>query len=79
MLVVSDAWIRHFDRVPYIDQEYAKRLQVGFKFLSIYPVIYEVERPVILGTNDPMHSATYWHQPGITVYCLSESACDAVR
>jgi hypothetical protein len=79
-VVVSDAWLRHFERTPYIDLAFVEQVMVPVREIaSNLERLYHAERPTILGTNDPMHSATYWHQPGISVYCLSESACDAVR
>lgn len=38
-----------------------------------------IERPTVVGSDWIIHSASYWHQPRLTLYCLTDAACAAVR
>ncbi len=75
-VIVSDAWLQHFRRAGFIDT--SLRQSVFSLLDDQYAALeqaYVVERPRIRGDSDPLHSATYWHQPGLTVYCLTDAAC----
>lgn len=40
-------------------------------------IFAQIARPQIFGTDFPLHTATYWHNPTLTLYCLNEAACAA--
>ena len=46
---------------------------------NTFTLIYEVERPLWAGYDWTLHTASYWHNPTIRVYCLHEASCSAVR
>ncbi|NPV67267.1 MAG: phospholipid carrier-dependent glycosyltransferase [Anaerolineae bacterium] len=43
------------------------------------PVLARVERPVWPGSDQFMNSMRIWHSPTLTLYCLDEAACAAMR
>jgi hypothetical protein len=76
-VIVSDAWFRYFENTPYIDPTYAEQMLAPLQaFVTELPMLYHMPRPFVIGTDDPMHTATYWHHPAITIYCLTDHACD---
>ncbi len=43
-----------------------------------YERIAHIDRPVWTGSDWVMNTASYWHNPALTVYCLSDEACAGV-
>ncbi|MEO0565155.1 MAG: glycosyltransferase family 39 protein, partial [Chloroflexota bacterium] len=79
-VIVSDAWLQNFQRAAFIPPDFVAAVLAPLEALAAdAPTLYQVSRPHVLGDGDPLHSATYWHQPGLTVYCLTDAACRAVR
>ena len=79
-VVVSDAWLQNFQRAAFIPPDFVAAVLAPLDALAAdAPVVYQVSRPRVFGDGDPLYSATYWHQPGLTVYCLTDAACAAVR
>ncbi|MEO0562165.1 MAG: hypothetical protein AAF125_08625 [Chloroflexota bacterium] len=78
IVIVSDAWIRHFERARYVDRDYAEAVLGAVDTLDAYRLYTEWSRWWVPGSEDAMHSATYWHQPGIRVYCLTELGCGSL-
>lgn len=37
-----------------------------------------IERPPMIGNQEPMYLAAYFHHPGLYVFCLHAVACEAV-
>ncbi len=46
---------------------------------NAFTLVFEVERPLWAGYDWTLHTASYWHNPTIRVYCLHEASCFAVR
>ena len=46
---------------------------------TAYTRVHAVERPVWLGSQAMMNTASLYHNPGLILYCLNEAACAAVR
>ena len=44
---------------------------------AAYPRIAEIERPTWLGSQAMLNTASYWHNPGLVVYCLNPASCAA--
>jgi hypothetical protein len=79
-VIVSDAWLQHFRRASFIDAAFRARMLAVPQSLEVeLQQLHTITRPRVPGDGDPLHSATYWHQPGLTVYCLTDTACAAVR
>lgn len=38
-----------------------------------------IDRPQWTGYDWMMHTASYWHNPGIQVYCLTQTACEQLK
>jgi hypothetical protein len=53
------------DRVRLLDNEFTR--------------IAQIERPVWPGYDWMTNNASYWHNPGLIVYCVTEESCSAVR
>lgn len=61
------------------ENEIARLAEVPGIDLGHVQLLHEVERPALWGTDWALHSATYWHNPGLRLYCLHEAACAAAR
>ena len=46
---------------------------------AAYTRVHAVERPIWLGSEAMMNTASLYHNPGLILYCLNEAACAAVR
>jgi hypothetical protein len=45
-----------------------------------FPRLAWLDRPRdYLGYGEMMNTGVYWHQPGLTLYCLNETACAVLR
>jgi len=44
-----------------------------------FPRIATLERPSWTGWDWFLNMATYWHNPGLIVYCLNDASCAAMR
>ena len=72
-LIVSDAWYWQHERARFIAPSVLADMQAHLDAVdAVFEPVYTVPRPQVIGTNTPMHSATYWHQPGITIYCIAD-------
>lgn len=80
-LVLSDAWyhdvLRSGEVIPADFQSVISDYLTALNDDS--PRIAWIDRPALIGSDWIMHSASYWHQPGLTLYCLTDAACAAVR
>ncbi len=70
-LVFSDAILHDVARSSELSSaDYLARDQAMLEALNQLPVVARVQRPPVVGSDIAMHTASVWHQPGITVYCL---------
>ncbi|MXX49798.1 MAG: phospholipid carrier-dependent glycosyltransferase [Chloroflexi bacterium] len=46
---------------------------------AAYTRLHSIERPIWLGSEAMMNTASYYHNPGLILYCLNEVACAAVQ
>ena len=80
-LIMSDALIfdvlRSNEIVPQeiIDEFLAYQQSLD----ATYTAIVSIERKQWLGSDIFMNTASYWHNPALTVYCLNESSCAKVQ
>ncbi len=77
-LILSDAWYHHIrTSAEVIQAEYLQSLQDYLELLDQhYELIASIERPAWTGYDwGVMHTANYWHNPGLRVYCLHPAAC----
>ena len=44
-----------------------------------YNLVAEIRRPKWIGSESIMYSASYWHNPGLILYCLNVTSCDNHR
>jgi hypothetical protein len=80
-VILSDAWYFNIERSSeYVPLEYIQQIQ---DYLSSFDQslteIARIERPLWTGYDWLMQSASYWHNPGIVVYCMNQTSCAAVR
>jgi hypothetical protein len=80
-MILSDAWyydtLRSGEIVP---EDYHQQLRAYLATFEQGAVkIGWIERPAWTGYDWVMHTASYWHNPGLAVYCLSESSCTAAK
>lgn len=80
-MIVSDAWFHEVLRAPAMTPpDYAAELRAYLAGLdAAFPRIAWIERPVWAGYDWMTHTPSYWHNPGLAVYCLNPEACAAVR
>ncbi len=74
-VIVSDALLHNNNR--FIPDDTASFVTVMGAINLIE--IARVERPVWLGYDWALHTASYWHNPGLVIYCLTEQSCAAVE
>lgn len=77
-MIVSDAWYHHiFTSAEVIKPEYLRQLQEYLTSLDQrYTLIASIDRSAWTGSDwGVMHTANYWHNPALKVYCLSDAAC----
>ncbi len=79
-LIVSDAWYWQHQRAGFINSAVLAAMAAHLTEIeAAFEQVYSVQRPQIVGTDAPMHSATYWHQPGITIYCIRDCSVSDVQ
>lgn len=71
-VIVSDAWLFQFERAGFVPPDALADLRGQLP--QTLEALATFSRSWIVGTRHPMHSATYWHHPQITIYCLE--ACE---
>ena len=79
-VIYSDAQERNWVRFPGTNESQLLRdlqTQVA-EYQSVYTPIFSISQPPIIGNDWTLHSASYWHHPGLTVYCLTEESCASV-
>lgn len=70
-MVMSDAWQFDAERShEIVSLETLQEIRDYVASFSGLPVIASIERPQWTGYDWMMHTATIWHHPGLTVYCL---------
>ena len=81
-LLLSDARLSLYDRADALvtDVEY-QPFQAQMEMIETqFPRIAWIDRPRDYpGYSEMMNTAAYWHQPALTLYCLNETACAALR
>lgn len=80
-VIVSDAIYTLYERTPFIySKDFRQQAQAYLHELDrSLTLVAEVQRPPIWGTNEPVHTFTYWHNPGLKLYCMTEEACRTIR
>ncbi len=79
-IILSDAWYFSVERTEYAPPDYAHRVRDYLAtFDQSLTEIARIERPVWTGYDWLMQSASYWHNPGLMVYCMDTVSCAAVR
>lgn len=48
-------------------------------YLSFPNRVAWIERPTMIGSQDPLFLAAYFHNPGLYIFCLTAADCAAVR
>ncbi|MCY4146360.1 MAG: phospholipid carrier-dependent glycosyltransferase [Chloroflexi bacterium] len=46
---------------------------------AAYTRVHSIARPTWLGSQAMMNTASYYHNPGLVLYCLNEAACAAMQ
>ncbi len=54
-------------------RDYLQRLDASYQRLA------HIERPTWLGSETMMNMASYWHNPGLILYCLNPASCATLR
>jgi Dolichyl-phosphate-mannose-protein mannosyltransferase len=79
-VVLSDAWYHDEERShEIVAPEYLQQLHDYLASYQTLPMIAQLDRPALLGDDWMMYTATVWHNPGLTIYCLTPQSCGAVR
>ncbi len=79
-VVISDAWYHDEDRShEFISADYLQQIHDYLAPFEALPLVARLDRPALLGDDSVMYTATVWHNPGLTVYCLTPQSCAAVR
>ncbi len=78
-MILSDAWYHNVLRsTAMTPPDYADDLRAYLDGLdAAFPRIAWIERPVWAGYDWMTHTPSYWHNPGLVLYCLTKTACAA--
>ncbi len=75
-LLLSDAL--YWDLQRSVDVIPPETRQQVYDYLALLDAAFvraaSIPRPVVLGYDWMIHTGTYWHQPGLTLYCIACSA-----
>ncbi|MCK6581356.1 MAG: hypothetical protein L6Q98_24965 [Anaerolineae bacterium] len=76
-VVISDAWAFDWGRTrEYIAPETLMQLSA---YLADWQTrlrpLARLDRPTWIGQGEPLHTASIWGHPGLTVYCVSGRSC----
>lgn len=79
-MILSDAYtfdlLRSWEVVP---AAYRAEIDTYLADLdAAFPVVAEIRRVPWVGYDWFTNTATYWHHPGLTLYCLTDATCAAV-
>jgi hypothetical protein len=80
-MILSDAWYHDVLRsTAMTPSDYARDLRAYLDDLdAAFPRIAWIARPVWAGYDWMTHTPSYWHNPGLTLYCLNSAACSTVQ
>ncbi len=80
-LVVADTWFKDISLAwEVIPADYRQEVQAYLEtFDHDLQRLAQLDSPAWIGRDQFMSSMRAWHDPALTVYCLHEAACDAVR
>lgn len=80
-VILSDAWLHEISRsAGFMPPAFVRQVQGYFaSFDAGLTRVAAIDRPDWFGADWIMHTASYYHHPGLRVYCLSEESCQAVR
>ncbi len=80
-VILSDAWLHDVSRsAEFMPPAFVVQVQAYYaSYDTELPLLARVERPQWVGPNWIMHTASYWHDPGLSLYCLTPAACAAVQ
>jgi hypothetical protein len=79
-VILSDAWYFSIERSgEYVPADYIQQIH---DYLATFDQslveVARIERPVWTGYDWMMNSASYWHNPGLFVYCLHPISCSQI-
>ncbi|PJF40918.1 MAG: phospholipid carrier-dependent glycosyltransferase [Chloroflexi bacterium] len=80
-VILSDAWyINNFRADEIVPQSYRDELQAHLDLLRQNLIeVARIDRPQWRGNDDMLHTASYYHNPGLIIYCTNAASCAAVR
>lgn len=80
-LILSDAWLHDVARsTEFMPPAFVEQVRAYYaRFDAELPLVAQIDRPTWFGPNWIMHTASYWHHPGLRLYCLTDEACAALR
>jgi hypothetical protein len=74
-VIFSDAYLHDFERSrEIVPLELLEQTRTEYGEYTVFPEVARIERPEWTGYDWMMHTATVWHHPGLTIYCLSCTA-----
>jgi hypothetical protein len=70
-VIVSDAELHDTERSrEIVPSELLREVQVNYAEYAVLPIVAHIDRPQWTGYDWMMHTATIWHHPGLTIYCV---------
>ncbi len=79
-VLLSDLFYHDIERSAEIAAPaYLDQIETYLAPFKALPEVAHIDRAVLLGDDWMMYTVTPWHNPGITVYCVTAASCAAVR
>src|SRR5690606_17483375 len=80
-VILSDAWLHDVNRSEgFMPPEFVQQVRDYYaSYDTELQLIAGIDRPDWLGDDLIMHTASYFHHPGLRVYCLTPESCARVE
>ncbi|MEO8392756.1 MAG: glycosyltransferase family 39 protein [Chloroflexota bacterium] len=79
-VILSDALIHDDDRShEIIPADYLRQMHEYLAIFEALPLVAHIDRARLLGDDWMTYTASVWHNPGLSVYCLTPESCAAVH
>ena len=69
-------WIVH---TRWLLEDYLRRMHDYRATFEALPLVAHIDRAILLGDDWMTYTASVWHNPELSIYCLTPQSCAAVH